>query len=264
MLVFPLSMPGVWLDNDDHQWCFNINQILNELKSCFWEANTSLNLFNEEMCIAYSELENGSSSQEFQRDRIRIDEIISDIRLKNGIGPFELCYEVNQRATELLKKEKWENGVEPNELKFRKKFIYAKSFLYSLDCIRELLKVLSNEDNVPFEIQALLKLMDTSFPQLRAVRNSAHHIEDRALGFKRVRGKKVKIELQPVNTGAIRADGGIILLHQLNGTKLGFTMENGQYGEIDVSSTSMETIRVIIQGVFDSFKWKGRPVHLPS
>ena len=50
MIIFQVVIPGVWLDGiADRQTSFNIENLIRNLIDVFYEANLSLNLFNEEM-----------------------------------------------------------------------------------------------------------------------------------------------------------------------------------------------------------------------
>ena len=50
MIIFQVVKPGVWLDGiADRQTSFNIENLIRNLIDVFYEANLSLNLFNEEM-----------------------------------------------------------------------------------------------------------------------------------------------------------------------------------------------------------------------
>lgn len=73
------------------------------------------------------------------------------------------------------------------ELKHNVVFIYARAFLYAMDAFDKFLTVLSKTIGAPPETAQLSTRMNEHFPDLRGIRNSAQHPEDRARGV-RVRG----------------------------------------------------------------------------
>ncbi|MXF14398.1 hypothetical protein FQ010_27010, partial [Escherichia coli] len=76
------------------------------------------------------------------------------------------------------------------------------------------------------------------FPDLRGVRNSTQHREDRARGLGVGREPK-PLNLQPISNTFINAPQGALILNNLNGTKFGSTMSDGHYGEVDISPESL-------------------------
>ncbi len=59
------------------------------------------------------------------------------------------------------------------------------------------------------------------------------------------------------------APEGVLILGSLNGNKYGSTMENGFYGEVEVSVQSLELARMAIQTCIDAFSWKPPKHHVP-
>ena len=45
MFVFEVIVPGTWLDYEDREWAWKIQNQLDSLQSRFFEANLALNLF---------------------------------------------------------------------------------------------------------------------------------------------------------------------------------------------------------------------------
>jgi hypothetical protein len=139
--------------------------------------------------------------------------------------------------------------------------MHARAFLYALDSFDKFLNVLKKTENVPTKIEEIHKEFGDSFPDLREVRNSSHHMEDRTRSL----GKYGKpIDLKPIDNQLLKADRGALVLNSLNGTKYGNTMADGHYGEVDVSPQSMEVLSSIFQEILDSFQWKGQKSHLPN
>lgn len=163
-----------------------------------------------------------------------------------------------------FKREQWSNGRIPRAFEHNLPFIYARAFLYALDTFDKFLGVLAKEDNVPSAIKTFQEQIAEAFPDLRGVRNTAQHLEDRSRGFGA--GKNPKpLELKPITNNFIDAPGGgILMLNCLNGSRYGSTMSDGHYGEIDVSPESMQRLQKIFQGVLNSFTWSGIKQHAPD
>jgi len=57
--------------------------------------------------------------------------------------------------------------------------------------------------------------------------------------------------------------GGVLMLGNLNGNKYGSTMEDGSFGEVEVSAQSLDLARSAIQTCIDAFTWKPPMHHVP-
>ena len=157
----------------------------------------------------------------------------------------------------------WSEGRVPREFEHNLPFIYARAFLYALDAFDKFLGVLSREVNVPTQLRTFHSQVAEAFPDLRRVRNTAQHLEDRARGLGAGRNPQ-PLELKPVNNALIAAPSGALVLNCLNGSKYGSTMADGHYGEVDVSPESMAQLQKILQSVLQSFTWRGPMQHAPS
>lgn len=264
MFVFELIKPGSQLVSDDREWAWDMQGLLGHLESAFVEANVALNLFVNE-CDRQSEQIKTISSQ-WQSDMLRRSAIEDLIRKELNLAPYENHDVVRFEAEIRFKREQWAQGVLPRQHSRCLAFIHAKSFLYALDCIDKFLKVISQNPTSPAVISDLYNRMGHEIPKLRAVRNSTQHLEDRArgLGAPRRGRSPEPLALKPVENGFINAPSGVLALGNLNGSKFGTTMEDGHYGEVDVSAETLSKVREIVQDAFDSFDWSGPKVHLPS
>ncbi|HBL4692634.1 hypothetical protein INP82_06610 [Citrobacter sedlakii] len=261
MLIFELTKPGSNLNYEDRELSWKFERLLSHLETAFYDANVALNLFN-------GESDNRSAlgvqnPEQWQNDFQKRQVLEQQVRNELGIQPYEGYEEVRFEVDARLKRDKWRTGDVPLSHEQRIIFLHAKSFLYALDTIDKFIKVISEEDGAPAQIKQLLAQVANDFPHLRAVRNSAQHLEDRARGLGA--GKVPKpLKLQPVDNGIVVAPQGALMLNNLFGTKLGYTMADGHHGEVDVSEESMLKITSIIQEVFNSFPWVGPPQLLPS
>jgi hypothetical protein len=70
--------------------------------------------------------------------------------------------------------------------------------------------------------------------------------------------------LKPVmNTMVHAPGGGVLILNTLNGNRYGSTMEDGSFGEVEVSAQSLDLARSAIQTCIDAFTWRPPPHHVP-
>lgn len=261
MFVFEITTPGTWLDYEDRDWSWRIQGQLRSLESQFFEANAALNLFLQAQAIRPSFMNRDNR----ERDAQRRSEIQREIEQEHGTTMLRYGWGKIHFETEVrFKREQWSIGRAPREFEHKLPFIYARAFLYALDAFDKFLGVLAKEPNVPEQIAEFHALIAEEFPDLRGVRNTAQHLEDRARSLGA--GCKPKpLDLKPVTNNFINApSGGVLVLDNLNGSRYGSTMSNGHYGEVDVSYVSMQHLQRILEGVLRSFQWQGAQQHAPS
>lgn len=260
MYIFEIIKPGTWLDSEDQDWIRNIESLLRSLEGQFFEANLALNMFLNTISCDQRNI----SREQWEADSNRKSEIRKEIESKYD-NPYKYNNwdEIHFQTEVAFKREQWQAGRIPREFEHNQAFMHARAFLYALDSFDKFLKVLKKTENVPVKIEKIHKEFGDSFPDLRGVRNSSQHMEDRSRGLGGGRNPK-PLELKPVDNQLVKADGGALILNSLNGTKYGNTMADGHYGEVDVSPQSMEVLSSIFQETLDSFQWKGQKSHLPS
>lgn len=260
MIIFEIVTPGTWLDYDDKEWAWKIGNQLQSLEAQFFEANTALNLFISVKSTRPSFADRANWECDSQR-RCEIQRALE--QECGGFISTEQRDEIHFEAEVRFKREKWSSGEVPRKFEHNLPFIYARAFLYALDAFDKILGILAKESNVPEEIAKFHTKIAEEFPHLKGVRNTAQHIEDRGRGLGA--GKKPQpLDLKPVANGLINAPGGVLALNCLNGSRYGSTMADGHYGEIEVSSESMQMLQKILEGVLQSFKWLGPKRHEPS
>ena len=260
MFVFEITIPGTWIDSDDRDWAWRIEGQLRSLESQFFEANAALNLFDS----AQSTRPSFGDREAWQRDSQRRAEIRSEVEHEIGDRISHENWSVIHFESEVrFKREKWVNGAVPREFEHNLPFIYARAFLYALDAFDKFLGVLAKEPGVPPRVSQLQQQIATDFPDLRGVRNTSQHLEDRSRGLGAGRNPQ-PLELKPIENSLIKAPGGALVLNCLNGSKYGSTMSDGRYGEIDVSPVSMQRLQSVLQELLSLFKWNGPMRHAPS
>ncbi len=261
MFVFEIVTPGTWLECEDENWSWKIQNQLRSLESQFFEANAALNLFVNAQSIRPS----FAGRDKWERDSQRRSEIQRAVEQERGEFGFHECWdEIHFEAEVRFKREKWSNGGVPREFEHNLPFIYARAFLYALDAFDKFLGVLAKEENVPEGVAKFHAQIAEEFPHLRGVRNTAQHLEDRARSLGAGKNPQ-SLDLKPIANSLISApSGGVLALNCLNGSRYGSTMSDGHYGEINVSPESMLRLQKILEGVLQSFKWRGSKQHAPS
>ena len=290
MYIFEITKPGTWLDYDDREWSYKIVKILTSLEKQFYEANLALNMFNrakeqwEASRLQYDEMEQCESYKADSRRRSEIRQEIES-KLENPHAHSSLD-EIDLQTEIQFKREQWHSGRMPSVFGDNEQAsMHARAFLYALDSFGKFFEVLKDSPGIPEQITELHKRLGEAFPDLREVRNTSQHMEDRSRGLGKGRNPK-PLELKPIDnflyhigkadgssalkngitmTGTIISSSqGFMALNCLIGTEYGNTMADGNYGKVDVSPESMVSLREIFQETLDSFNWIGSKSHLPS
>ncbi|MBE0662068.1 MAG: hypothetical protein IH597_06335 [Bacteroidales bacterium] len=260
MYIYEIVKPGTWLVSDSSQRSWEIQSILRNIESLFFDANLALNLF---MSSFSREIINISKEQ-WESDAIRRDQIRKEVETRFS-NPFDHKNwdEIHFQTEMIFKREQWRSGRIPPEFENGLAFMHARAFLYSLDLIDKFISVLENMEGTPEKIKKIHQMFTANFPDLRGVRNTTQHLEDRARGLGAGRSPK-PLELKAINNRLVKSESGALILNSLNGTKYGNTMADGHYGEVDVSPSSMQILSSLFQEILNCFEWTGPPVHLPS
>lgn len=261
MYIFEVTTPGTWLDYPDRDWTWKIAGLLRNLQAQFYEANTALNLFEQAQAHQSSRF----TREHWQTDSDRRSQIRREVEAEFG---FEFSRESWDRVsyeTEVrFKREKWNSGHVPSEFERNVIPIFARAFVYALDGFAKFLNVLASEPGIPPKINELAARLESMFPDLREVRNTSQHLEDRSRGLGA--GKNPKpMTLKPVQNRLINAPGGgVLVLNSLNGNRFGCTMSDGHYGEVEVSPQALQLLSTLLHEVLQCFQWKGPVQHAPS
>jgi len=257
LFIFDVVTPGTWLDYDNPACSFEMSRLIDQLKSQFFEANAALNLF-----IARPPSDQVPRAN-WQNDTDRRNALQTQLECSfHGTPSDANREELRFQADILLKRESWERGHVPRELQDPVALIYARAFLHALDLFEKFLKVLASLPQVPGGVADSHRQFLDAFPDLRGVRNTAQHLEDRARGLGP--GNK-PLDIKPqINTATGTTGARFLALNWLLGSRYGHTMSNGEYGEIDVSHESMIKVQRILRDVLCAFTWKGPKQHQPS
>jgi hypothetical protein len=259
MRIFEVTTPGTRLDYPDRDWAWSIEGLLCSLRNQFLEAQTAHYLFEKSRAQQPFPID----WEQRHADSNRRSQIRSEVEAEWGLAfSFESADRISHETQVRFKREKWSGGDIPWEFEHRALLIAARTFIYALDGFDKFLTVLVAEPRVPAILSELSDRFKSTFPDLRGVRNTMQHPEDRSRGLD-ASGKP--ITLQPVDSRLFNAPGGgMLALDILDGNRFGCTMGDGRFGEVEVSPQSLDKLSAILHEVLDSFQWKGPVQHEPS
>lgn len=267
MFIFEVTTPGTSIIHQDPSKQHEMERLLDNLKDCFFEANTALNLFTEAQQQRQDVNMDDWSKDSARRSEI-LNEVRSDLGNTNDFYVFDhrsfyddMLYEVDVR----FNREKWANKI-PESLERKKMLIFAKAFLQSLDGFEKFLKVISQQEHVPDNLKDFHADFGAAFPDLRGVRNTVQHMEDRSRGLSDISKKSVKqrIDFKKPSKVVDAPEGvEVLIFNTLMGTRFGCTKADGHYGEVDISPESMQALQKILHDVLNSFQWEGMKRHEP-
>ena len=122
--------------------------------------------------------------------------------------------------------------------------IYARAFVYSLNTIRMLLNKLQEHFNPPDAAKVLISEYDNRFRNLKHIRDSSVHIEDRGRGIYRRKGKEHEVQ------------STVIVLGCFSERRFDFTGEDGRcYGE-EISESTLLLAHRILQAIINAYNWE--------
>ena len=264
MFIVSLEYSGTWLELPDKDKAFEIQNHLSSMETALTDMAIALTMFDESQLRSHEEHTFGNTKDSWERDSHLRRQIEDEYR--SGLSsPTEYYtnHDVHRIETEKrFRQAKLDSGEIPRSYKHRFSFIHAHSFLSAADTFANFLTVIAEETSLQ-HVNQILAEFEANFPTLTKVRNSAQHVEDRSRGYGKpadVR-KKVKMDLKPIDNSFIKAEGGVLALSNLNGNKLGYTIDDGTYQEFEISQNTLSKIAGLFQRLINGFQWKG-PAHI--
>jgi hypothetical protein len=119
--------------------------------------------------------------------------------------------------------------------------VYARSFVFSLDSISKMLKVLGEHPQAPHAVQKPISEYCSMFGKLRHIRDSLAHIEDR--------GRALTKKGEPLSSK-------VIILGSFNESRFEFTGNDGNCYGVDISESTLLSAHQILQAVIDAYAWE--------
>lgn len=180
-----------------------------------------------------------------QRERRR-----AQAQAPSGEHAVELFEEMRQLA----------RGDAPDPLKqTRRAQMHARSLVFAVDNFVKMLGSMASDVSAP---GAVLRTVIEDFvalvPGAKALRDSLHHIEDRARGLNK-KGKP--IVTTDVSYGPVRTSGPSIYFvgSNLVNNRIMCTADNGDLVDLEVSEVTVQTMVETLQKVINAFTWKPSP-----
>ncbi len=269
MYIVELQYPGTWLQlaEKDKAWEMEISILIISMETQLTDMALALGFFEEETRKAAKDFVSKDIRQQWEQDTALRAKIENRYREELGTEVFYKDYASLIMKIDIeIKREKWQEGFLPRSYEHRLPFIHAHSFLYALDSFGKFLDVIANEEGPPKVVCSIRDGFYSALPSLRKIRNSALHIEDRSRGFgtREQAKKKEKMKLKPINNRLINSAGGALVLSALNGNRLGYTIDDGSYQEIEISPITLNVASEALQKLINSFAWNGPPRFTPD
>jgi hypothetical protein len=169
--------------------------------------------------------------------------------------------DIRYHAEALLKRRAWDAGHVPTAYTRRLPFIHAHTFVFALDGIIKALEKIAAMPCAPTAAKTACADLKAALPDVVDVRDSAHHVEDRARG--KGRGGR-KLPNQPVSSHGIEAPGGgVVVMDHLYGSHLAYTVASGHLRDVEVSDSTLAVAQRAVQAMLDAFSWQGPPRTVP-
>ncbi|WP_407572151.1 hypothetical protein [Deinococcus altitudinis] len=229
----------------------------------FHEANAALHLFNILNNEYKKDFQSIFESKNRERKNKRIDEIRATLRKRNDIAVDELT-----ESDLIYNREQWERGILPHSFRENFALIQARGFLFAADTLSQILNVLIADPYIPEKAKASARQFKIEFPELRMVRNSAHHTEDRirSLKFPRKKIEDAIIHTKEVKKFGIHAREGIgLIMHSnLQDNTLTYITEDGNATGFDITEANLQKMHPILQEFINSFDWRSFEQNFPQ
>lgn len=267
LYIIELQYPGTWLQLDDEKKAREIARLIMSMETQLIDMALTLSLFEEEARKMVSDFSYENARQQQEQDRDLRFKIQSRYIEELGEEAFYKDYgRLSMIIDREMNREKWQGGSLPRSYKSRLPFIHAHSFLYALDSFGKFLDVIADENGIPDTVCSIREEFHTALPSLKRIRNSALHIEDRSRGFGSIKqtNRKERMKLQPISNRMFNLPHGGLVLSSLNGNRLGYTIDDGSFQEIEVSQTTLNITNGALQKLINSFDWFGEPKFEPN
>ncbi|MCW6031621.1 hypothetical protein [Pantoea sp. JK] len=260
MKFHELIKPGTWVKIENKETQREVETLLNNIITNFYDANISLIEFEEYNQRSHESKSKGiSPMKEYFR---KLDALQHKLTQENPeLNSYENHGTLKLKSTTILNREAWQTGILPSNFLTAKTRIFARSFIYALDGVENALNKLSKP---PLEADGVTQIYDKfkeKFKTNKDIRDSAHHQEDRA----RFIGKyNRKFKAQSLPNGLSKGDGQIFTAGLLIGTNFTYTTHTGENLGTEISEATMDELQSLVQMLLEAYDWIGPPVYHPE
>jgi len=249
MYVSEIRYPGTALDGLTEKDASDVENLCRHIVDGLEEAAVALASFPEARAnIRPAQRETRAISSE---DR---DKIAATMRSAQEAGASaEDVGALYFDGEQAIKRELWRQGRWPDLYMRKRPFMFARDFVLGLDQVAKGLRALNKLPCSPPAIDQLMAQWEQPFPDLKGVRDSEQHGEERARMLEYGRS----IVLQPGSTPFFQ-QGNLA-----DGNEYIWTKADGHTGTVEVSETTLASAQAIVQSVLEAFTWIGAPRWVP-
>lgn len=240
MHIPELDFPGSRVAHSESDWAFQASILCDALATSLTDTALALTLYEQAMADLRGAVARRAASA-------RVRGVPRDPSARRDFEPEADPFDAERaHAAEVrAKRARWANGETPRSYAQRLVFLHARSFLMALDRIERILHALSGLPDAPAGLATAHNAFQAHMPDLRGVRNSVSHHDQRLLG----RGR----ELPRIPR----------VLENLSGNRFKTTTGAGRIGEVELSPITVDCARRCIQQAIDALPWTGHRRHYP-
>jgi hypothetical protein len=259
IVAFELIYPGTFVEIADRDEMQRVQALLHSGETCLVEAALALGGYVSACGVLPTSFD-AKASWEARAAKRR--ELQSRIRQQLGVAEYDFTrhVEIALETERLMLRELFASGAMPHKYARQRPFLYAKSFLYSADAVRNVLVQLSKLSTIAGAALPLIADLDAKLPGLTGVRDSTAHADERVQGM--AHGKT--ISLKPVSNQFVQASGGVLISDTLMGDNFGSTLADGAYGEVPVTADTLSLCVSTFQRLLSALPWTGPPRLVPD
>ncbi len=147
MYIFELNYPGTWLEFENNELKFEIEEMLKSLEGIITEAAISLSMY--EACQNHR----NDQREEWEKDAELRRQIDEEIKLEAGNDYYQDFEKYRLLSEKRLRSKKAELGIFPKSYLHKIPFIHAHTFIYAVDSFGKYLEELEAYDGMPEEVE---------------------------------------------------------------------------------------------------------------
>ena len=257
MKIIDWIKPGIWIEGLDQTEARRISGQIDFLEFSVEEAIIVLDMFEQSLDAERNSRDNIAELEAQERISREVEAELSPHGMTSSNQTAEDSRKkYSERRTQIdaeVRRRLWKSGFKPRIFLTRPPFIFAKAFIHSLDLFGKFLNDIAQDHSSPKNISTISDQFFKEVPDLKEVRNSIQHAEDRSKGM--VWNKE--IDLKPIDMEKISIQGAALVSMGLNGRKFGTTMADGHYGAIDITEDTVVIMRTALLAVYSEFEWTG-------
>ncbi|EJB5293976.1 hypothetical protein G6329_17520, partial [Vibrio cholerae] len=144
MYIVNIDYPGTWIQSDNNNKAFELNNLLSSMETHLTDMAISLTMFEE---AASRSSVHRDHQVEWERDRELRQQVESHYKQRLPLGhDIYQNYDYHRAEIEkLVREEKLKQGIIPRSYEHRYVFIHAHSFISSADSFSKFLNVIAEE-----------------------------------------------------------------------------------------------------------------------